>query len=218
MAWRSGPPHGDMEGDDAECHALDRNRKAQAFQLPREFGWLGEGLYGLREVPVSRSFVAIAQPGDGRHDAAEIEAIRSHQRAARWRGKLEDHETPAGPQHPEHLAEGGLAVDQIAQTERDHYRIDAGVALGEAGDVAQAKFDVWLALAGQLEHRGRKVDADHPSRRSDERQEVVGELSGAGAQVERRLARAEPRAAGGAAAPGAVAVRTEHAVASVVSG
>jgi 1,4-dihydroxy-2-naphthoate octaprenyltransferase len=46
----------------------------------------------------------------------------------------------------------------------------------------------------------------------------VGELAGAGAQVERRLARAERRAPRGPAAPGAVAVRAEQAVASVVSG
>jgi hypothetical protein len=46
----------------------------------------------------------------------------------------------------------------------------------------------------------------------------VGELAGAGAEVERRLARVERRASGGPSTPGAVAVRAEEAVASVVSG
>jgi hypothetical protein len=111
-----------------------------------------------------------------------------------------------------------LAVDEIAQAEADRDGIDAGVGLAEMRDVAQAKLDMRLAPASELEHRGRKVDPDYPAGRSHVRQELVGELSGAGAQVERHLARVERRAASGLAPPGAVAVRAEQAVASVVSG
>ena len=46
----------------------------------------------------------------------------------------------------------------------------------------------------------------------------MGELAGAGTQIERGLTRTEPRALGCSVTPGAVAVSTEEPVASVVAG
>src|SRR5205823_13970943 len=112
----------------------------------------------------------------------------------------------------------GLAIDQVAQTEPDRHSIDAGVGLVQPGHVPEAKLDLWLAPAGQVQHRGREVDPDNPARWSDKWHQLVSELPRAGTQVERRLARAERRALGGPPAPGAIAVRAEQAVPSVISG
>src|ERR1700737_312294 len=190
MPRRSAPPYRDMERDDTERHALHRNGKVQALQLSRQLRRLGEGLHRLRQVAVRGCVVAAAQADDNRHDAAEIETVGAHEQAMRRRSELEDDEVPSRAQHPEHLAQRGLAIDQIAQAERDGDGIDAAVGFAEPGDVAQAKLDPRLTLARQLEHRGRKVDPDYPAGWTNVREELVDELAGAGAEVERRLARA----------------------------
>src|SRR6266852_118959 len=218
MSRRSAAPDRNVERDDAERHALQRNRKTQGLQLPGQLSRLGEGLHRLRQVPVRGCLVAAAQANDNRHDATEIETVRAHQQATGRRSEFKDDEAPTWAKDPQHLAQRSLSVDEVAQAERDGDGVDAAIRLAEPCNVAQAKLDMRLALAGQLEHRRREVDADHPAGWSDEREELVRELAGAGAEVERRLALAERRAAGSASAPGAVAVRAEQAVASVVSG
>src|ERR1700730_1137715 len=150
---RSAPPDRDMQCDDAERHALHRTRKAQSLKLPRQLRRLGEGLHRVRQVPVRGRLVAATQANDDRHDTAEIEAVGAHQQATRWWSELEDDESPARAHDPEHLAQRGFSVDEVAQAERDGDGIDAGISLAEPGDVAQAKLDAWLTLAGQLEHR-----------------------------------------------------------------
>ena len=218
MARRSAPPDRNVERGDAKRHPLHRNRKAQGFELVSELSRLGEGLDRFRQVAVRGSLASTEEAGQGGHDPTEVETIGPHQEATWWRGELEDDEPAARAKHPEHLVQRGIPIHQVAQPKPDRDRIDTDVGLVQPRDVPEAKLDLRLAPAGQREHGGREVDPDHPARWPDVRKELVGELSRAGTKIERRLAGAKGGPLGGPAAPGAVAVRAEQAVPSVVSG
>src|SRR5207249_10343818 len=154
------PPNRDVEHHDAERQWLDRHREAEAVERCRQLGGLGKALHGFGQVAIGTVLTAAEPVGDGGHDAGEIEAIGAHQWTRRWRRELEDDEPPTGPQHPAHLTERQLAINQVAETEADGDRVDAGIRFVEPADVAETEFDLRLKFAGPLQHRLREIDAN----------------------------------------------------------
>ena len=206
-----------MERDDAESHPLHGDREAERLEIAGQHGWLGKARHGFREIAVGARLIGIEETGDRRHHAPEIEAIRGQQRAG-GRRELEHHQSSSRSQDPPHFAQRGVAVDQVAEPETDRDRVDTGVGLRQPADVPLAELDFWFALARERQHPGREIDSDDAAAWADQRYELVGELAGSGAQIQRRLARPQSREAGGPPAPGVITGQAEHPVSVVITG
>src|SRR5438876_273904 len=212
------PPNRYVEHHDAECQWLDRHREAEALEQCRQLGGLGKALHGFGQVAI-RTVLAAAEPaGDGGHDAREIEAIGAHQWTRRWRRELEDDEPPTRPQHPAHFRERLLAINQVAETEADGDGVDAGIRFVEPADVAETEVDLRLEFAGPLQHRLREIDANDAAARAGKREQLVSQLAGAGAEVQRCLAWMQIGPLSRPAPPGAVPVKAEQTIPGVVAG
>jgi len=127
----SAPPNRDVEHDDAERQRLECDGEAQPLEQRGQVSGLGKPLHGFGQVAIRMALPAAEPAGYGRHDPREIEAIGAHQEAGRWWRELEDDEPPARSQHPMDSTEGLLAINQVAQTEADGDRVDAGVGFVE---------------------------------------------------------------------------------------
>lgn len=206
-----------MERDDAKRHPLHNDPETKRLEIAGQHGRLREARHGFGEIAVGARLIGIEETGYRRHDPSEVEAIGGQQRTGRW-CELEDNQPSAWSQDPPHLAQRGVAVDQVAEPEPDGDGVDTGIGLRELADVPLAELDVWFALAREREHPGREIDPDNAAPRTDQRHQLMSEPAGAGAEIQRCLPWLQPREPGSPPAPGTVTGKAEHRVADVISG
>jgi len=206
-----------VERDDANRHPLHLDVKTNRFEVAGEHGRLGEARHGFCEIAIGVRLAWARKTDDSWHDPTEVEPIRRHQRPGRWR-ELEHDQPTSRSQHPSHLAQRRLSVDEVAEPETDGHRVDAGIGLRELADIALAELDFGFALTPQVQHPRREIDPDDAASRADQGQELVGELPRAGAEIERRLAGLQSGEPGGPPPPGPITVETEEAVCGVIAG
>jgi 1,4-dihydroxy-2-naphthoate polyprenyltransferase len=206
-----------VERDDANRHALHLDVETNRFEVTGEHGRLGKVRHGFGQIAVGVRLSRAGQADHRRHDLTKVEAVRGHQRPGGWR-ELEHHQPTSRSQHPSHLAQPRVSVDEVAEPETDGHGVDAGVGLRELADVPLAELDIRFALAGERQHARREIDADNAAPRMDQRHELVGELPGAGAEIERGLAGLQSGESGGPPPPGLITVEAEEAVCGVVAG
>lgn len=206
-----------MDRHDPQAQPLHGNLEADTPELIGQFrgGW--KSLHRFRQVAICTSLAGACEPHDGGHDPRQIEAVAAHQQPS-WRGReLQDYKPPAGAKHTVHLLQSRFSIDEVAQTKANRDRIDGAVRLVEMRHIPEAELDLGLELSGQVEHRRREIDAHNPSTGLDIRQQLVGQFSGAGAQIQRQLARFQLSSLRRAPAPGAIAIQAENAIARVVA-
>ena len=206
-----------MERNDANRHPLHLDVKTNRLEVAGQHSRLGKALHGFREVAIGARLIGVEETGDRWHDPCEVKAVRRQQRAG-GRGELEHDQASRRSQDTPHLPQRGVAVDEVAEPERDGDRVDTGIRLRELGDVALPELDRGFALTRQVQHPGRKVDPDDAAAGTYQRQQLVGKLPGAGAEIEGRLAGLQPGKPGGPPPPGPITIETEEAVGGVVAG
>jgi 1,4-dihydroxy-2-naphthoate polyprenyltransferase len=206
-----------VHGHDVKGHPLHGDPEAKLLELTCKDSRLGKPRDGFREIAVGGRLIATEETRHRGHNPPQIEAVRREQRAGGWR-ELEDHQPSPGSQDPPHLAQRRVSIDQVAEPEADGDGVDTGVGLREPADVPLSELHFGLELARQLQHPGREIDPDDTPPGAHQRHQLVGQLAGAGAEIERGLAGLQPSQPSGAPPPGGVARQAEHPVSDVVAG
>ena len=151
-----------------------------------------------------------------RHDAIKPNREERGQRRLGRRGDLEHDHAAAGLHHPRHLGQPALEVGEVARPEADGRGVEAVVGVRELERVAPLPRQLRRLRARALEHALGEVGADHLAAGRDPPRQLDREVAGAGGDVERAVARPQPREVGRALAPAVVQPRRHDRVHEVV--
>ena len=184
----------------------------------RQLRRLRKALDRRRQVPV-RGAVATEQLAQQWHDAIEPEPVEAAQ--VTGRRDLQDDDATARAHHPRHLGDAAVQIADVADAEGDRRTVELVVGERQRERVGLDELDGLAPLrrlrAGTVQHVLREIDADRPPARGDPPRQREREVAGAGAHVERRLARRDVGGGGRGLAPAPIQAGGHHAIEQVVA-
>ena len=192
-----------------------RSRPARVHLL-RQAARGGEAAHRLGQVGVGLGVAG--ERAEQRHDAVEPERVEGRERRPGRLGDLEDHQAPAGPQDPGHLAQAAVEVGEVAHAEADRDRVEAAGVVGKAERVGPLEADRRRRRAAAAFSRARSSIGSEKSQPTtwpagrDPAGQLERQVAGAAADVEGRVARAQLGPVGGALAPAVVQAGGHHRV------
>src|SRR5947208_1901372 len=176
------------------------------LQPTRDVVRIGEGLDRARQVAVGVG-IAAERSGERREDT-RVRPIDRARHGAFRRMELEDDHAPGRPKDAADLPQRDVQLRDVPDGERGRGAMEGLVGerdrLDAREDAVEPRRDPerGRALRRDREHHRGDVDAGHARTRGRRAQDAEREVSGADADVERPLARAEPGLRDGAPAPG----------------